>query len=131
MDTKKEESGRERRSAQRVYASFVEYCRVEDESSRKFQAFTENISAVGICILVNEEIKKDSLLLITIYLLEGKDPIETKGRVVWIRPSTFLNVQDRKHFDIGIEFVEMAPENRDRLLRYVARYSHEAPSSKQ
>ena len=126
METDKR-GGAERRKAKRVYASFVEYCHVEAGSSPKFQAFTENISSTGICILVNEEIKANSALLITIYLLDGTIPIETKGVVAWARPSIFLNnTQDKKHFDIGIEFVEIAKEDRDRLVIYANKYPNEA-----
>ena len=120
METKKNDAGRERRRAKRVYASFVEYCRVEDQSSKKLQAFTENISATGICIFLTEEIKADSFLLITIYLLDGSAPIETKGKVKWVQPSHFLNLINKQHFDAGIEFVEIAEEDRERLLHYSA-----------
>jgi hypothetical protein len=130
METNEKDDGRERRKARRIYASFVEYCRVEDQSSKKFQAFTENISTSGICIFSNEEIKTDSLLFITIYLLDGSSPIEAKGKVAWTQLSAFLNIKDKKHFDVGIEFVEIAQEDRDRLLHYATRYAHERWPSK-
>lgn len=127
MENKNDKTNRRR--ANRVYASFVEYCRVEDEHSKKAQAFTENISTSGICILLNEEIKTGSFLFITIYLLDGSHTIETKGKVMWMRPSTFLNVKDSKHYDVGINFVEITDEDRDRLSRYSTRYANEKPAS--
>lgn len=129
MDNKNDAT--ERRKTYRVYASFVEYCRAEDESAKKLQAFTENVSISGICILVNEEIKVGSILSITIYLLDGSNPIETKGIVVWTRPSTFLNVTDSKHCDAGIKFVEISKDDQDRLYRYATKYANERPPSKQ
>lgn len=127
MDTtgKKDES--ERRGARRIYASFVEYCRVESDFSQRYQAFTENISATGICIFTNEEIEVNSLLFIRIYLLDGSNPIETKGRVAWSRPSVFVTTKEKKHFDIGIAFVEITDEDRERLFYYTSKYSHEIP----
>lgn len=125
MENKDKANPAERRKAKRTYASFVEYCRAEDASSKKFQAFTENISATGICIFINEEIESNSLLLVTIYLLDGSTPIETKGKIAWIRPSSFLNMQDRKHFDAGIEFVEITEEDRKRLVHYTSKYPEE------
>jgi c-di-GMP-binding flagellar brake protein YcgR len=119
----------ERRRAHRVYASFIEYCRVENEDSKKIQAFVENVSASGICILVNEEIEPGCFLSITIYLLDESAPIETKAKVAWIRPSTFLNLKDSKHYDAGIVFVEMAKENKDRLSSYTVKYANEKPPS--
>ncbi len=123
------ENKNDKRKSNRVYASFVEYCRVEDEHSKKVQAFTENISISGICILLNEEIKAGSFLFITIYLLDGNHTIETRGEVVWVRPSTFLNVKNNKHYDAGINFVEITKEDRDRLSRYSTRYANEKPAS--
>ncbi len=130
METKEKSNSAERRRAKRTYASFIEYCRAEDACSKKLQAFTENISATGICIFINEEIEANSLLLITIYLLDGSAPIETKGKVAWIRPSSFLATQDRKHFDAGIEFVEIAEKDRNRLVDYTSKYNEEIPPSK-
>lgn len=125
MEPKNKAESPERRRAKRTYASFIEYCRAEDECSKKLQAFTENISSTGICIFINEEIKSNSLLFITIYLLDGSTPIEAKGKIAWIRPSSFLNMQDRKHFDAGIEFVEITEEDRKRLVRYTDKYPEE------
>ena len=130
METKNKDDKTEQRRAQRVYASFVEYCRVEDKSLKKFQAFTENISVSGICIFVNEEIKTNSLLFITIYLLDGSSPIETKGKVVWTRPSIFLHIKDEKHFDTGITFVQIDKKDQDRLFYYTTKHINEMPPSK-
>ena len=118
----------DKRKSNRVYASFVEYCRVEDEHSKKVQAFTENISTTGICILINEEIKAGSFLFITIYLLDGSHTIETKGKIMWVRPSTFLDLKDSKHYDAGINFVEITKEDQSRLSRYATKYANEKPT---
>ncbi len=120
-----------RRKNNRVYASFVEYCRVENDQSKKVQAFTENISTTGICILINEEVKVGSFLFVTIYLLDGSATIETKGEVVWARPSTFLDVKDSKHYDVGINFAEITIEDQDRLSRYSTKYANEKPEPHQ
>jgi len=129
MDNKEDKTNR--RKNNRVYASFVEYCRVEDELSKKVQAFTENISSSGICILLNEEIKAGTFLFITIYLLDGSLTIETKGKVMWTRPSTFLNVKDSKHYDVGINFVEITKEDQNRLSNYSTKYANEKPAPHQ
>ncbi len=120
-------SGAERRRAKRVYASFVEYCHIEDHEQKRIQAFTENISSTGICIFTNENIPADCVLSIIIYLLDGTGSISSKGRVVWVRPSEFLDTADKKHFDVGIEFVEIDEEDRKRLSRYAAEYDQNYP----
>jgi Tfp pilus assembly protein PilZ len=127
MGTQKDEkSGRERRKAKRFYASFVEYCHINIDSSQKVQAFAENISSTGICILANEEIQAKETLLVSIYLLDGTKPIEAKGRVAWMRPSIFLNdIPDKKHFDVGIEFVDVSQEDQNKLVSYTQAYPNE------
>ena len=128
MENTKKDEGRDRRRAKRVFASFVEYCRVEDEALKRFQAFTENISATGICIFVNEAIEAGAYLSITVYLLDGTNPIETRGKVMWWRPSVFLSSGERKHYDIGVEFVGLPKEDQDRLTQYAAKYPSEETS---
>ena len=119
-------SGDERRRAKRVYASFVEYCHIGIGSSPKIQAFAENISSTGICILVNEEIQADEILMISIYLLDGTKAIETKGRVAWVRPSSFLSdLPDKKHFDIGIQFMDIAEDDQNKLVAYTKAHPNE------
>ncbi len=125
MERRGDDGCQESRRAKRGPASFVEYCHVEGEDLKKIQAFTENISTVGICIFLNEKIEEGSLLSITIYLLDGSEPIEAKGRVKWMRLSHFLNVKDKQHFDAGIEFVEIADEDRSKLLYYSSRAKDE------
>jgi len=89
----------------------------------------ENISTSGICIYSSDEIKTNALLLITVYLFDGSNPIESKGKVVWTRPSIYLNTS-KKHFDVGIEFVEISTEDRDRIIHYAAKNTRRASPSK-
>ncbi|MDD2866077.1 MAG: PilZ domain-containing protein, partial [Candidatus Omnitrophica bacterium] len=80
-------------------------------------------------IFVNERIEADTLLLITVYLLDGSTPIEVKGKVVWVRPSVFVMAKDRQHYDIGVDYVEISDDDRERLVYYTSKYSHEIPPS--
>lgn len=130
METQKNTpSGSERRKAKRFYASFVEYCHVGVGCSQKIQAFAENISSTGVCILTNEEIQAQETLLISIYLLDGTKPIEAKGKVAWKRPSSFLSdMPDKKHFDVGIEFIDVNKEDQNKLISYTKAYPNEITS---
>lgn len=115
----------ERRKSLRIYATYVEYSLAEDAASKRIPAFTENISSTGMCILLPEEIKNNSFLFLTIYLFDGGNPIEIKGKVVWTKTSSFLIAKDRNHYDIGIEFVEMDKKNQERLRQYTTRHADE------
>ncbi len=113
----------ERRKYKRVYAAFVEYSCIGEDTLKEIASFTEDVSAGGICILASEEKEKDTLLSLKIYLPDRKDPIEAKGKVVWTRPSSFLKTKEKKHYDLGIEFVEIDEEDRKSILKYASRHS--------
>jgi Tfp pilus assembly protein PilZ len=127
MDTGKKIDGPEHRKAKRVYASFVEYCRAEDTSSKTYQAFVENVSALGVCMFVNEAITVGTVLSLTIFLLDGSAPITVQGKAVWARPSVFVTSKEKLHFDVGVEFTDISEEDRDRLMKYTLKYAHEIP----
>ena len=111
--------GQERRRFPRFPSSLVEYFPIEEGITSIKTSFTENICPVGISLLVDEEIKINTLLSLKIYLPGSKDVIEAKGRVVWTRLSSFLSREKRKHYDLGIEFVEIDESDRKRIWQYV------------
>jgi len=111
----------ERRRFPRIPAAFVEYSTIEETSFKK-HSFTENVSSVGICILVSEEVKINTPLSFKITLPDSEQPIEAKGVVVWVKKSSFLDVKGRKHFDLGVEFVEMGERDRQRISQYISEH---------
>ena len=112
--------GPERRKYPRLPGAFVEYFPKGEISSRK-TSFTENISPAGICILVDEEIKTNTGLSLKIYLPGSKEGIEAEGRVVWCRSSSFLTVEKRKHYDLGVEIMEIDENDRRRIWEYIVK----------
>jgi len=113
--------GPERRRFPRLSASFVEYFPIGEIVSKK-KSFTENISPVGICFLVDEKIELDTTLSLKIYLPGSKEAIEAQGKVVWTRESAFLSVKKRKHYDLGVEIVEIDSNDRQRIWQYIVKY---------
>jgi len=114
-------NGRERRRFPRLPGASVEYSILEENTPIK-TTFTENISPVGVRLLVDEEIKINALLSLKIYLPGSKDAIEAKGRIVWTRLSSFLSRGKRKHYDLGMEFVEIDESDREKIWQYVAKH---------
>ena len=128
MEARKEDyGGIERRRYPRIHATFVEYSPIREIIPQK-KSFTENVSPGGICFLVDEEIGVNTLLSLKIYLPDNRDAIEAKARVVWTKVSSFLSVEKRKHYDLGLEFVEIDENDRQRIWQYIEKHSSEDKS---
>jgi len=112
--------GPERRRYPRLPGAFVEYIPEGKISSRK-TSFTENISPAGICILVDEDVKRNTGLSLKIYLPGSKESIEAEGRVVWSKPSSFLTSEKRKHYDLGVEIIKIEENDRQRIWEYIVK----------
>ena len=112
-------AGKERRRFPRLKGATVEYFAIGKASPREM-SFTEDISAVGIRILSSDEIAIDTILLLKMYLPHHNEPVEAKGRVVWTRQSRFLRKEGQpgKHYDIGIEFIEISDEDQQIVCQY-------------
>ena len=112
--------GQERRKYPRIPGAFVEYCPTGEISSRR-TSFTEDISPAGIRILVDEEVKINTVLSLKIFLPASKEGIEAEGRVVWARSSSFLTVEKKKHYDVGVEFTKIDENDRRRIWEYIVK----------
>jgi c-di-GMP-binding flagellar brake protein YcgR len=108
----------ERRRFPRLNASVsVDYSIVE-KGLLKGSTSTKNISAGGICLIVYEEIKPNSTLSLKINLPDDRGFIEVKGKVVWTSEFS-LGPDQKKRWDIGIEFININKEVQKRISKYV------------
>ncbi|MCF7916318.1 MAG: PilZ domain-containing protein [Candidatus Omnitrophica bacterium] len=76
---------------------------------------TENIGAGGIRVLLDENLKLHSNVGIKLYL--SKEPIECKGKVVWLVERK--NNDEVAKFDIGIEFHQISEKDRETIDLFV------------
>lgn len=76
---------------------------------------TENIGAGGIRVLIDENLGIHSKVGIKLYL--SQEPIECKGKVVWL----VERKKDNKiaKFDIGIEFHQISQKDREIINVFV------------
>jgi len=84
-----------------------------------FNTHTENISAAGIRIILQEKLNISTMLDIELFLLGKEIPIRSKGRVVWADEITPVGIRHRL-FDTGIEFIEINDYNREEIIKFVA-----------
>ena len=69
----KESSVEERRRYVRLNSAVdIKYSTLEEEPAEKLKTKTRNISAGGICIIADEKLETDSVLVLSVFLSAGR-----------------------------------------------------------
>lgn len=91
----------------------------EQNTSNVLTTVTENIGGGGICVLLNKAIPSFSHVNLKLELDDPHPaPIECTGKVVWCIRRHVLH-HDQTHFDTGIEFLNIKPEDRERIRKFI------------
>jgi len=91
----------------------------EQSSPEVFSTETENIGVGGICVYLDKSLTTYSSVSVKLDLeYNGFAPIECVGKVVWCIKNKTLN-QDKTRFDVGIEFQNIKPEDRDSIRKFI------------
>ncbi|MCM8756760.1 MAG: PilZ domain-containing protein [Candidatus Omnitrophica bacterium] len=108
---------KERRKYPRLNTSVeIEYWVSKEDTFMK--TVTKNIGAGGVCIVSEEKIGKDTILFFKIDLSDGKKFIQAKGKVVW-SSEFYSSSLEKIVYNLGIEFIEISDEDRQRIYDYV------------
>jgi len=116
--------GNERRLAFRVNASFVVRYHIERKPSIRLNGYTKDVSSSGMRLVTNEKLSNGTLLLIEFDLPDLKSPISADGKVIWGEGK--IDERDkmqRRIFQTGIQFVNMKPEDKNKLVSYIEKNS--------
>lgn len=81
---------------------------------------TENISSGGLRFISQE--KPEVNTPVDIELEIGDRRLVSKGRVVWVIEITVPGEERPNLFDVGIEFTQLTPEDKERLNRILNRF---------
>ncbi|MBN3040240.1 MAG: PilZ domain-containing protein [Candidatus Omnitrophica bacterium] len=65
-------------------------------------AYTEDISEGGVKVTIKEELKVSTETELEIYIQQ--EPINCRGKVIWVKQRDSKFVEDEVFFDTGIEF---------------------------
>lgn len=95
---------------------------IKDHGRGVIKVRTENIGMGGVCVILKEELSKLSHVQFHLTLSENESPIDCEGRVVWIVRSKNPGSQ-KITFDTGIEFLNLKPEQKSSLERFLAQAS--------
>ena len=113
-------SGADRREFERVFIDLeVDY---KCEETFLF-AYITDISAMGIFIQTNTPEPPGTRLNLRFTPPRFEEPLELEGEVIWINP---YRPGDRENLNpgMGIAFVELTPELRQRLTEFVKTFAY-------
>ncbi len=109
---------KERRKYMRLEASVkVKYTIIGKPGTIK--VFSKDISAGGLCLLLDEQLAVDTPLQLEIKIPDLKDPIHAIARVVWQKGFESAGAEPKAHFTTGIEFTGINDFDQFNINRYV------------
>jgi len=113
--------GSERRRYVRVSTNVHIRYSLPKESNNHIKAIkTKDISVGGICMTVNEKLSPHLKLCLEIETPGVPSPVCARGEVVWVKDNTEDKNDDGiRYFNIGIEFKEVQPKEKERLFKYI------------
>ena len=118
MEQQEREPLKERRRFIRLEASVkVKYTVIGKPGTIK--AFSKNISAGGLCLLLDVQLAVDTPLQLEIKIPDLKNPIHAIARVVWQKGFESAGAEPKVHFTTGIEFTGISDFDRFNINRYV------------
>jgi c-di-GMP-binding flagellar brake protein YcgR len=92
---------------------------------------TENISLGGACVILKKSVDLFSPVDIELDLMDGGDIITCHGKVVWAVRRKAIESHKPSCYDLGLEFVDITPENRARVgqtVEHLVRAGRETPA---
>ena len=94
-------------------------CRIKVYSGPRkgeyFFSYTENISCGGTCIILEKDLGLFTSVGLEVDLEDGLGWVDCSGKVVWVtRRSEWVDKKPR-HFDTGIEFIDLKEKDKTRI----------------
>ena len=88
-------------------------------TSKTISTQTENIGAGGICVITKEDLGLFQGVDIELHIDDGRPPVTCGGTVVLVVRRSEPKQKGAYSYDTGIEFIDIRPEDRDRVSEVV------------
>jgi c-di-GMP-binding flagellar brake protein YcgR len=88
-------------------------------TSLVFHSATENISAGGVCVILEKELLRKTPVELKLSLPDDLPPTECTGKVTWSAKRNKYTNKKASQFDTGIEFIEVSDRDRSRIKRII------------
>lgn len=89
------------------------------ESSKSISTNTENIGPGGICVIIKDNLGLFQGVNLELSLEDGETPIKCAGTIVWVVKKRPEVKQGSYTYDTGIEFIDLDPAGRKRIVKIV------------
>ncbi len=83
-----------------------------------FNNHTENLSATGMRVILEEKLSISTIVDIELLLLDREKHLKCKGQIVWTKEINPPETEPRI-FDIGIKFIEINDSSQEELKKFV------------
>jgi len=111
--------GFNKRKFPRLHLSCEVVIHVQDKP-KAYKSTTENVGMGGVAVMLEEPLQRFERCKISIELKDGEPPLQCTGRSVWVIPSGEVR-STKKHYDTGIEFLDITDFSRQRLQAFLTR----------
>lgn len=113
-------NGAERRRSVRVTSDIPIRYNLPSNQKEFKASRTKNISTGGACTVLNEKLSSGTKLIAEISLPNHRPPVILTAQVVWTSEETTQpDPSGIRHFNVGIEFINISPRDRDRLRTFI------------
>ena len=112
--------GGERRCFTRVNSDMPVRYNFSKMSNNAKAVETKNISIGGICMSIDEKLALHDQVSLEIELPGLSASINAKGEIVWVKENRSQSGRAGiRHFDVGIEFKDLAPKGKSLLFKFL------------
>ena len=80
---------------------------------------TENVGAGGICVYTKEDLGLFQGVDLELFIQDKEPPIRCGGTIVWVVRKSEPKQKGSILYDTGIEFIDIRPEDRDKITEVV------------
>ncbi len=90
-----------------------------EEQKEPVKVFTKNIGTGGLCVTTKKAFKLFDSVDLNVALDDEKSPVLCEGTVVWVVKNHGMNKLYKGTYDVGIEFLGLLEEDKQRLAAIV------------
>ena len=91
-----------------------------DPSSKERKVPTVDISAGGMCLALNEKIKLQTMLEISILLPDDNGPLLGLAKVIWQKEEMTRDKRGLSYYETGVGYLKLGFQNRKRIAQFIS-----------
>ena len=91
-----------------------------DPLSKEHKVPTVDISAGGMCLALNEKIKLQTMLEISILLPDDNGPLLGLAKVIWQKEKMTQDKRGLSYYETGVGYLKLGFQNRKRIAQFIS-----------